>query len=925
MRLNISLGQRLLVLIAIPLAMVVMLVLVFWDLQRSVASANAWESHSYAVLAQSASADASLQEAQSGVRTYLLTGDARFTQAYGVAVRDLPGSLRGLQAMVSDNVGQTERAQRIASLAYLELACLRRELDLRRHGASQQQLAAAIRGACTGAAEQFGDGLRAFNAEELVLKANREASLQTARDHLVIAVALAAIAVVLVTLLLGMLFMRSVVRRLTRVAEKARELASGESAPHVHETHDEVALLEAIVDAAVQAVREREALSVRYRLLVEQARDLIIFVGRSDGRIRDVNPAAVAEYGYARDEFLRLTIRDLRTAEAEKALGPFASLSEEYIQLYESEHRRKDGSTFPVESRSHIVEIDGESVVLSINRDITERNRAAKALANARDKALEASRLKSEFVATMSHEIRTPMNGVIAMAELLAGTDLDVEQQEYARTIKESGEALLRIINEILDFSKVEAGKLDLDIQTCSLARVVEGTAQLVASAGSAKGLEVVSYVDPAIPPAVNGDAGRLRQVLINMVGNAIKFTEQGYVVVRAVRIGERHRVVEVRFEVEDTGIGIPPHLRERLFEPFAQADGSTTRRYGGTGLGLAISKRLVELMGGEIGVRSEPGRGSTFWFCLPLERASDEGAPLRLAAFHEVGALVTGIDGPALSIIERYLASWGVECRRDPDVGRASVEAAELSRAGRPFDLAVLDIGLARPDEEWVRGAIAALRREVRDVILVAQPDMAGEGPDLARIGLAAYLTKPLRQSALFDCLASLLVEHDSETPHAYRSPAAPSAGSVSQTMPIVQHEAVVLLAEDNAINQRVALNQLRKIGVAAVVVENGRQAVDAAAGGGFAAVLMDCQMPEMDGFEATRAIRRMETRTGGHIPIIAMTANALEEDRRACIAAGMDDYISKPVAFSDLHVVLQRWLPGGATRAAVEGSEHG
>ncbi|TAM89652.1 response regulator [bacterium] len=913
MRLNISLGRRLVILIAIPLVMVVMLVLVFWDLQRGVASANAWESHSYAVLAQSASADASLQEAQSGVRTYLLTGDARFTQAYDVAVGDLPGLLRGLQAMVSDNEEQTERAQRIASLAYLELACLRRELDLRRHGASLQQLATAIGGTCGGAAEQFGDGLRAFNAEELVLKADREASLRTASDHLVIAVALAAIAVVLAILLLGILFMRSVVRRLARVAEKARDLARDEEASHAHQARDEVSLLEAVVDTAVRAVREREALSARYRLLVEQARDIIIFARRSDGRIIDINPAASAQYGYSREEFLRLTISDLRTAEAEAALGPFTCLSEEYLQLYESEHRKKDGSAYPVESSSHVVQLDGESVVLSINRDITERKQAAKALAAARDKALEASRLKSEFVATMSHEIRTPMNGVIAMAELLAGTDLDAEQQEYAHTIKESGEALLRIINDILDFSKVEAGKFELDVQTFSPARVVEGAAQLVASAGSVKNLEVASYVDPAIPPVVNGDAGRLRQVLINLAGNAIKFTEQGYVIIRAICAAEHQHAVEVRFEVEDSGIGIPANVRGRLFEPFAQADGSTTRRYGGTGLGLAISKRFVELMGGEIGVHSDVGRGSTFWFRLPLERANGEGPPLRLAAFHEVRALVTGADGPALAIIESYLRSWGVECRRDRDAGRD----------GRPLDLAVLDIGLARPGEEWVRNAIAALRPDVRNVILVAQPDAKGEGPDMARIGIAAYLTKPLRQSALFDCLASLLAEHDSGTPDGHPSPAAPSAGSV-QAMPFAQREAVVLLAEDNAINQRVALNQLRKIGIAAVVVENGRQAVDAAAGGGFAAVLMDCQMPELDGFEATRAIRRMETRTGGHVPIIAMTANALEEDRRACIVAGMDDYISKPVAFSELHDVLQRWLPAAPARAEVE-REHG
>ncbi|TAM58614.1 response regulator [bacterium] len=895
-------------LITVPLAMVVVVVAVFAAAQRGVARTDAWARHSYQVLTQSAQAESALVEAQSIARAYLLTGDARLRRAYDAAAGRVPGSYAVLLSMVSDNAEQAARVRALSALAGSELACLGREIRARRGLAASG--AAAIEGACFRNGRQIGRQVDAFNAAELTLKSERERRLQQARQRQQVLVLGAALAVVLVTLLAGIVFVHDVGRRLERLAEKAGKLGGADAPARAGGGRDELELLDALVDTAARAMRERGEISERYRLLVEEGRDMILFTRRTDGAIIDANAAAIACYGYTREELLGMNVRDLRTEWAERTLGPFPALDEEFIRLYISEHHTKSGRVFPVESASRVVQVGGERVVMSVNRDITERRQAEAALSSARDRALEASRLKSEFVATMSHEIRTPMNGVIAMADLLAGTGLDSEQREYAATIKESGEALLRIINDILDFSKVEAGKIELDLQTCSPARIVEGTAQIVASAGNVKGIEVISFVDPELPTTVVADAGRLRQVLVNIAGNAAKFTDRGYVIIRAKRLSERGKSVLVRFEVEDTGIGIPDAARERLFAPFAQGDGSTTRRYGGTGLGLSISKRLVELMGGELAVESAVDRGSRFWFTLPLERLEDPGAPLHLAAFSAARALITGVDGPSLCVVERYLSSWGMTCRREPDLAASSTLAADAQRAGEPFDIAVVDIGQVHAGEIWVAAAVTALRRSVRNVILLAQPGTRHEGAVLKRAGMSAYVTKPVRQSALFDALASVLAEHDRDV--AGQDQAAALAQPLESTEPSAEaREMVVLLAEDNAINQRVALNQLRKLGLAAVIVENGRAAVEALAAGSFAAVLMDCQMPEMDGFEATRAIRRAEARSGEHVPIIAMTANALEEDRRACIAAGMDDYVSKPVDFVQLREVLQRWLP--------------
>ncbi|HET7197905.1 MAG TPA: response regulator [Burkholderiales bacterium] len=723
---------------------------------------------------------------------------------------------------------------------------------------------------------------------------------------------------------IGLIF-RGNLGTLRMLAEGANRFAQGDHAVRIDtEGAPEVGLAaEAFnnmannIEGLIASLAKSESKNKLLATIVEQSSEAI-WTKDLSGTITSWNSGAAAMFGYPPAEAVgrALSVGD-SSAEEERTRLRRLKAGEKFS--YDAKATTRSGTSIDIQVAVAPLLDDASRCIgiISVARDVTQHKRSEDALRTAREAAEAASHAKSSFLARMSHEIRTPMNGVLGMAELLLETGLSGTQRTYAEGLQRSGQTLLGIINDLLDFSKIEAGKLELENVDMDLRRTVEDVVELLAERAHGKGLELACSLPPAMPTRLRGDPLRLGQVLTNLLGNAVKFTEQGSVVLRVAAVEESAKSATLRFEVSDTGIGISREAQSRIFHEFAQADGSTTRKHGGSGLGLAISKQLVEMMGGQIHVESAPGTGSTFWFTLSFEKqpAAAEPAATAVGLLTGVRALVVETSVVHRGILQTHMSNWEMTLRVADTARQAIDMLAEAAARSVPYDVAIIDLGLPGEDAHELARRIRA-RSDTAKVRLLMLTRRHADVSKAYEAGFDACLLKPARQSALYGCLVNLIAGRPQETPPA---PAPREPAAKART---AGYRGSILLVEDNVINQQVALGILQMQGYNVTLVNNGREALEAHAAGGFDLVLMDCHMPEMDGFEATREIRARERGRGGkRLPIIALTANAMAHDREECLAAGMDDHVSKPFSILRLQEKLEQWMPRAPAEDASPG----
>ena len=620
----------------------------------------------------------------------------------------------------------------------------------------------------------------------------------------------------------------------------------------------------------------------------------------ADGKIIDCNSTFKNMYGFTTESFENLDPVDLiapeRRAASRKRLADGVATPLDTLGL------RQNGQIFPLRVSVRVYVADGTGVRVVSMQDLTEQRESEAVLQRARYTAESAARFRSEFLANMSHEIRTPLNAIMGMTDLLLESTMDGEQRRYGEIIRTSGDHLLMLINDILDLAKIEAGNMQLESAPLDVRFLVETQTDVFLGRARQKGLELQSYIDPAMATTLLGDAGRIKQIILNFLNNAMKFTETGRIVVSAEVDHEDESGCLVAFKVQDTGIGIAADVVERLFTPFTQADGSTARRFGGTGLGLSICKQLATLMGGQVGVTTEPGKGSTFWFTVRLRKAPQgavRASPLDRSIIG-IRALVVDDDPISREILERYLHAWHVEVLTAADHQSACDTHQNEIDNHRSIDLVIIDLRMPGLDGFHTSSALHALPgQEGTPHILITAYDQPRMLQSATAHGFAGYITKPVRQSVLLDTIVNTrLCRLPIDTPEA------PS------DMPQKSGRKRILVAEDNSVNQLLVLTHLKNLGYEAQAVGNGRDVLTSLETDHWDLILLDCQMPVMDGYEAAQAIRVLEASLNRRTPVVALTANAMREDQERCLRAGMDDYISKPIKRDVLARTLERWL---------------
>jgi len=822
-----------------------------------------------------------VKDLERGHRGYIIGGDPEYLEPYYAAEEAIPQELRTLEQLVKDPA-QDRRLMAVYPLIEQELAFSKESIRLRR----EKGPAAAAAFFQTGKGKKIVDQIADLSAEmdqaEMQLLADRSAHERRGARFALIA---SGAGVILNLFVYGFLFY--LVRREIRQRDAAEQ--------------------------AVSAAEERR------KYFVKHSSDIIYRTGR-DGVFVFVSPVVEAILGYQPDELAGRSALDLVAPAWRRRVAVFYAeqLKKQNLNSYYSfPVKRKDGSEVWLGQNLLLMkqgdEVTGMQVVA---RDITGGVQLEEELGRARDMALESARLKSEFLGNMSHEIRTPMNGIIGMTSLLADTPLDKDQHHFVNSIRESADSLLAIINDLLDFSKIEAGKLHVELVEFELVPLVEGAVSIFTKPAESKHLELTSSIEADVPAYVHSDSARLREVLINLVGNAVKFTQQGEVAL-CVRCIERSTTeAMLRFEVRDTGIGIDPEAQTKLFNAFTQADGSTQRRFGGTGLGLAISKQLVEAMGGEVGLDSRVGEGSKFWFTLPV-LLPDESEASETRAFTDLEglrALVVDDQVTNRKVIKKQLASWGVFAVEAESFETALHALRSATMRSRPFDVALIDGFI---DDRHGLELARAIRNdeEIPSVRLILVCTFGQRPPEneLKEAGFRATLMKPVRRSELYDCLVTVTTHVALGARPSLDAAAHDEAGSdvpEDDSALSLKPQATLLVVEDNPINQQVARHQLEKMGYRADIAKDGIDALAMLELSDYALVLMDCHMPQMDGFETTARIRS-RTDAKAQIPIIAVTASGGAGERDKCLQAGMDDFLLKPFRKEELAEKIAKWLP--------------